>query len=68
MSARYPYYLLADTKEGRRKEQDISGRIQPDAPTLGDIRQGFVYERARISRLKASPTIPPSILSGSIGR
>ncbi len=25
MSARYPYYLLADSPEGRRKEQEVSG-------------------------------------------
>ncbi len=46
MGARYPYYYLADTLEGREKEQVISGKIQTDTPTHGDIRQGFVYERA----------------------
>ena len=46
MGARYPYYYLADSPEGRAKEQDVSGKIQPDTPTHGDIRQGFVYERA----------------------
>jgi adenine-specific DNA-methyltransferase len=46
MSARYPYYYLADTPEGRQQEQKITGRIQPETPTHGDIRQGFVYERA----------------------
>lgn len=46
MGARYPYYHLSDSPEGRKKEQDVSGKIQPDAPTHGDIRQGFVYERA----------------------
>lgn len=45
MSARYPYYHLADSPEGRKKEQDISGKIQPDTPTHIDIRQGFVYKR-----------------------
>ena len=58
MSARYPYYLLADTQEGRRKEQEVSGRIQPDAPTLGDIRQGFVYERAPHITLKSIANNP----------
>jgi adenine-specific DNA-methyltransferase len=53
MSARYPYYYLADTPEGRRKEQEVSGKIQPDAPTHGDIRQGFVYERAPHVTLKS---------------
>jgi adenine-specific DNA-methyltransferase len=46
MSARYVYYHLADSPEGRRKEQEVSGKPQPLAATHGDIRQGFVYERA----------------------
>ena len=52
MSARYPFYYLADSKEGRTKEQDVSGKIQPDTPTRDDIRQGFVYERAPHVTLK----------------
>ena len=46
MGARYPYYYLADSAEGREIEQEVTGQIQPDGPTHGDIRQGFVYERA----------------------
>jgi adenine-specific DNA-methyltransferase len=46
MGARYPYYYLVDNSEGRKKEQEVSGKIQPDTPTHNDIRQGFVYERA----------------------
>ncbi|WP_292114223.1 site-specific DNA-methyltransferase [Mesorhizobium sp.] len=53
MAARYPYYLLADSSEGREKEQEISGRIQPQTPISGDIRQGFVYERAPHITLKS---------------
>jgi adenine-specific DNA-methyltransferase len=53
MGARYPYYYLADTPEGRGKEQEVSGKIQPDAPTQGDLRQGFVYERAPHITLKS---------------
>lgn len=52
MGARYPYYYLADSPEGRTKEQDVSGKIQPDTATHGDIRQGFVYERAPHIMLK----------------
>ena len=52
MGARYPYYYLADSAQGRGKEQEISGIIQPDSPTYGDIRQGFVYERAPHIMLK----------------
>ena len=46
MSARYPYYLLADSPEGRKKEQEISGVPQLLSNAQGDIRQGFIYERA----------------------
>ena len=45
MGARYPYYLLADSAEGREKEAALSHTEPPDAPTYGDVRQGFVYER-----------------------
>ena len=53
MSARFSYYHLADSKDGRAKEQEVSGKIQPDTPTRGDIRQGFVYERAPHITLKS---------------
>ncbi|RCW87573.1 site-specific DNA-methyltransferase [Phyllobacterium bourgognense] len=53
MSARYPYYLLADSTDGRAHEQKVSGKIQPQTPTSGDIRQGFVYERAPHITLKS---------------
>ena len=53
MGTRYPYYHLADSPAGREKEQEVSGRIQPDGPTHGDIRQGFVYERAPHVTLKS---------------
>jgi adenine-specific DNA-methyltransferase len=53
MSARYAYYFLADSPEGRRKEQEVSGRILPDALTHQDIRQGFVCERAPHVTLKS---------------
>ena len=44
MGARYPWYLLADSREGQRKEAELAGKIPSDAPAFGDIRQGFVYE------------------------
>ncbi len=52
MGGRYPYYYLVDSREGREQEQKISGKIQPDSPVQGDIRQGFVYERAPHIMLK----------------
>src|SRR5690606_4641302 len=50
--ARYPYYILADSPEGRQKEAELS-RTEPDLrPTASDIRHGFVYER--VSRISLS--------------
>ena len=45
MSARYPYYILADSQEGQCKESELSHSPPPESPTYGDIRLGFVYER-----------------------
>jgi len=53
MSARYPAYLLADSPEGRRKEAEVSGKLQPDSPTHRDLRRGFVYDRAPHVTLKS---------------
>ena len=46
MGARYPYYLLADSKEGQLKEAELSRRAPSEMPTYGNVRQGFVYARA----------------------
>ena len=53
MGARYPYYLLADTPEGQKKEAELAGRLPSTQPTYGDIRQGFVYERVPHITLKS---------------
>ena len=53
MSARYPWYLLADSREGRTKEADLQKRTLPDTPVHNDIRQGFVYERVPHITLKS---------------
>ena len=45
MGARYPYYLLSDSREGQEKQADIERKMPSDTPTYNDIRQGFVYER-----------------------
>ena len=45
MGARYPYYLLSDSREGQLKEAEITGREPSERSTFGDVRQGFVYER-----------------------
>jgi adenine-specific DNA-methyltransferase len=53
MGARYPFYLLADSPEGQRKEAEISGRAYVERPTYGNIRHGFVYERVPHITLKS---------------
>ena len=53
MGARYPWYLLADSPEGRRKEAELTGRAPVETPTGGDIRQGFVYGRVPHVTLKS---------------
>jgi adenine-specific DNA-methyltransferase len=53
MGARFPYYLLADSKDGQVKEGQITGRVPSEAPTNGNVRQGFVYERVPHITLKS---------------
>ncbi|MBI5840941.1 MAG: site-specific DNA-methyltransferase [Chloroflexi bacterium] len=59
MSGRYPYYLLADSAEGRRKEAEVgSGDFSrfgatTEVVTTGDIKKGFVYERVPHVTLKS---------------
>jgi len=53
MSSRYPFYYLKDSTDGRRKEAEVAGKLSADGPTYGDVRQGFVYERAPHVTLKS---------------
>ena len=54
MGARYPYYLLADSPQGKQKEAEIAGTIPPETcPTHGNVRLGFVYERVPHITLKS---------------
>src|SRR5437016_7931791 len=53
MGARYPFYLLADSREGQLKEAEITQRAASSLPTRGDIRHGFVYERVPHLSLKS---------------
>lgn len=53
MGAKYPYYHLADSKEGRKKEAELTGKPAADGLVYGDIRQGFVYDRAPHITLKS---------------
>ena len=53
MGARYPYYLLADSPDGQRKEAEITGTGPMVEPTRDDVRQGFVYLRVPHITLKS---------------
>ncbi len=53
MGARYPYYLLADSREGQIKEAEVTRTVPSSQPTRGNIRQGFVYERVPHITLKS---------------
>ena len=53
MGARYPYYLLSDSREGQLKAAEIERRAPSDVATYNDIRQGFVYQRVPYITLRA---------------
>jgi adenine-specific DNA-methyltransferase len=58
MGARFPFYLLRDSVEGRKKEAEMTATPAPPAETTGDIRQGFVYERVQHITLKSIANNP----------
>jgi adenine-specific DNA-methyltransferase len=53
MGARYPYYLLADSRDGQIKEAEITRSAPSSHPTGENIRHGFVYERVPHITLKS---------------
>jgi adenine-specific DNA-methyltransferase len=53
MGARYPYYLLADSREGQLKEAEVTRTAPSSQPVRGNIRHGFVYERVPHITLKS---------------
>ena len=74
MAAKYPYYLLADSPEGIRKEMELTGKIPLNPPLengeaegrgiSSDIRKGFVYKRVPHVTLKSianNPDIKPGM-------
>jgi len=60
MAARYPYYLLADSADGRLKEAQMSGQAPASPASLarGDLKKGFVYERVQHVTLKSIANNP----------
>lgn len=53
MGARYPYYLLADSREGQLKDAEITHSAPSSQPARGHIGHGFVYERVPHITLKS---------------
>jgi len=58
MAAKYPYYLLADSPDGIKKEAELTGKIPPEYKTEDDIRKGFVYKRVPHVTLKSIANNP----------
>lgn len=53
MGAKFPYYLLADSVEGRKKEEGLTGQSLPPGEPASDIRRGFVCERVQHVTLRS---------------
>ena len=58
MSAKYPYYLLADSLEGVMKENELANKMTFEYETEGDIKKGFVYKRVPHVTLKSIANNP----------
>jgi adenine-specific DNA-methyltransferase len=69
MAAKFPYYLLADSPEGIRKEAELTGKAPPDFKTENDIKRGFIYKRVPHVTLKSianNPDIKPGMSRAEI--
>jgi adenine-specific DNA-methyltransferase len=53
MSAKFPYYLLSDSYDGLKKEEELTGVLQDKSQVAGDIRKGFVLKRVPHVTLKS---------------
>ena len=54
MSAKFPYYYLADSSEGVMKEAEITGQLPAESRKFEhDIKKGFVYKRVPHITLKS---------------
>jgi len=53
MGARYPWYQLADSREGQIKEGEVTRSVPAVTPVYGRLRQGFVYKRVPHITLKS---------------
>lgn len=53
MGARYPYFMLADSYMGQKKEAEVTRTAPSTQPVHNNIRHGFVYERVPHITLKS---------------
>ncbi len=53
MGARYPFYLLADSRDGQKKEAEVTRTVPSSQPVHGNVRHGFVCERVPHITLKS---------------
>ncbi len=53
MGAKFPFYLLADSRDGLVKEAELTGQLPPEGSTSGDVRKGFVYQRVPHIKLES---------------
>lgn len=53
MGARYPFYILADSRDGQFKEAEVTRRAPSEQSVHGNICHGFVYERVPHITLKS---------------
>lgn len=58
MGARFPNYLLSDSIEGKKKEEELYGVIQDKSGIANDVRKGFVYKRIPHVTLKSIANNP----------
>jgi adenine-specific DNA-methyltransferase len=63
MGSRFPYYVLTDSDDGRRKESELAASPLVSTPVSNDVRHGFVYERLQHVTLKSianNPDLQPT--------
>jgi adenine-specific DNA-methyltransferase len=67
MGAKFPYYLIADSAAGRKKEEELTGESLAAGEPTKDIRRGLVYDRVQHVTLKSIANNPDIIEGMSRG-
>ena len=58
MGARFPYFVLADSPAGAKREAELTGVPPVVSASSGDVRKGFVYKRVPHITLKSIANNP----------